>query len=71
MEPVGEWSPLAIWPQLAGGGVVGAGTTDVSADDLARVWAAVDASTSANTKAAYRSDWARFERWTAKPRDVE
>ncbi len=28
-----------------------------------RVWAAVDASTSSATKAAYRSDWARFERW--------
>jgi len=30
---------------------------------LDRVWAAVDASTSAATKAAYRSDWARFQRW--------
>ena len=29
------------------------------------MWAAVDASTSANTKAAYRSDWARFESWAA------
>ena len=34
---------------------------DVDAVD--RVWAAVEASTSASTKAAYRSDWARFERW--------
>ncbi|QNK79470.1 site-specific integrase [Nakamurella sp. PAMC28650] len=32
--------------------------------DLGRVWAAVDASTSANTKAAYRSDWGRFQRWS-------
>jgi len=31
---------------------------------LDRVWAAVDASTSVATKAAYRSDWARFESWT-------
>jgi len=33
---------------------------------LERVWAAVEASTSVNTKAAYRSDWAdwaRFEGW--------
>jgi len=30
---------------------------------LDRVWAAVGASTAAATKAAYRSDWARFERW--------
>jgi len=30
---------------------------------LERVWAAVQASTSVNTKAAYRSDWARFEGW--------
>jgi len=31
--------------------------------DLDRVWAAVDASTADNTKAAYRSDWGRFHRW--------
>ena len=35
----------------------------LSAQVLGRVWAAVDASTSANTKAAYRSDWARFQAW--------
>lgn len=31
---------------------------------LAEVLAAVDASTAANTKKAYRSDWARFTAWT-------
>ena len=30
---------------------------------LADVLAAVDASTAANTKAAYRSDWSRFTLW--------
>ena len=38
---------------------------DLSVEALDRVWVAVDASTSPNTKAAYRSDWARFERWAA------
>ena len=37
--------------------------SELSPADLDRVWAAVDASTSANTKAAYRSDWGRFQRW--------
>jgi len=32
---------------------------------LERVWAAVQASTSVNTKAAYRSDWARFTGWAS------
>jgi len=36
---------------------------DVEAVD--RVWAAVEGSTSAATKAAYRSDWARFSAWAA------
>ena len=35
----------------------------LDADTVRRVWAAVEASTSAATKAAYRSDWARFQRW--------
>ncbi|GGM16124.1 tyrosine-type recombinase/integrase [Nakamurella endophytica] len=35
----------------------------LDAEALARVWAAVEASTAPATKAAYRSDWARFERW--------
>ena len=35
----------------------------LDADTVRRVWAAVDASTSPSTKAAYRSDWGRFERW--------
>lgn len=38
----------------------------LSDEDRARVWTAVDASTSSNTKAAYRSDWARFTRWAAE-----
>ena len=29
-------------------------------------WAAVDASTAPATKAAYRSDWARFTAWTTE-----
>ncbi len=33
---------------------------------LADVWAAVDASTAANTKKAYRSDWARFTTWASE-----
>ena len=36
---------------------------DLPVEALDRVWAAVDASTSPATKAAYRSDWGRFERW--------
>jgi len=47
---------------MPGAGVAVPGTP-LSAEDLDRVWAAVDASTSANTKAAYRSDWARFHSW--------
>ncbi|GGM16208.1 tyrosine-type recombinase/integrase [Nakamurella endophytica] len=35
----------------------------LSGDAAARVWEAVDRSTASATKAAYRSDWARFERW--------
>jgi len=35
----------------------------LSEEVLSWVWAAVDASTAANTKAAYRSDWARFTAW--------
>jgi len=35
----------------------------LSEEVLSGVWAAVDASTAANTKAAYRSDWARFTTW--------
>jgi len=64
MEPVGEWPTLVEAHPSVDAEVVQADLADLSAADLARVWAAVDASTSANTKAAYRSDWARFERWT-------
>ena len=67
MEPVGEWTPVLAVPPAADTAIlVEADHADLSADDLARVWAAVDASTSANTKAAYRSDWARFQRWTVE-----
>lgn len=38
----------------------------LSEEDRARVWSAVDASTAGNTKAAYRSDWARFTRWAGE-----
>ncbi len=38
---------------------------DLDADTVRRVWVAVEASTSVNTKAAYRSDWARFTGWAA------
>ena len=64
MEPVEEWPTLVEAQPSVDAEVLGADHADLSAADLARVWAAVDASTSANTKAAYRSDWARFERWT-------
>jgi len=39
------------------------GAPGLPVDAVDRVWAAVEGSTSAATKAAYRSDWARFERW--------
>ena len=42
---------------------VGAPDHGLDADTVRRVWAAVEASTSAATKVAYRSDWGRFERW--------
>ena len=38
---------------------------DLPVEALDRVWAAVDASMSAATKSAYRSDWARFSAWAA------
>jgi len=77
MEPVGERSALAVTPTApaltaAQPGVTAPGgpghglpvdAVDLDPDTVRRVWAAVDASTSSATKAAYRSDWARFERW--------
>ncbi len=39
------------------------GTPVLSEQAMADVLAAVDASTASNTKAAYRSDWARFTGW--------
>ncbi len=72
MEPVGERlggattssSPALTAAQLADAAVGDSGH-ELDADAVRRVWAAVDASTSAATKAAYRSDWSRFERWAA------
>jgi len=47
-------------------GAAGSGGSQLPEQALADVLAAVDASTAANTKAAYRSDWARFAAWTAE-----
>ncbi len=70
MEPVGERPALTGVPTrlaITSGrpAVTAPGDPghDLDVEALDRVWAAVDASTSPATKAAYRSDWARFERW--------
>ena len=47
----------------ATGGAAGPQVPVLSEEALAGVWAAVDASTAAATKTAYRSDWARFTAW--------
>ncbi len=70
MEAVGEQRALAhasallvvpaLEPDLQTPGDSGHG---LPIEALDRVWAAVDASTAAATKAAYRSDWARFDGW--------
>jgi len=80
MEPVGERPALTAMPtRLAitsgrpavtapgdpGHGLPVGVPDDLDADTVRRVWAAVDASTSLATKAAYRSDWARFSAWAA------
>jgi len=79
MEAVGEWlapadasSPLAVpvpEPAALTVGDPGHGlpvdAVDLDAETVRRVWAAVEGSTSAATKAAYRSDWARFSAWAA------
>ncbi|HEY4991568.1 MAG TPA: hypothetical protein VII33_05730, partial [Nakamurella sp.] len=44
----------------------GAAGPQVPEEALSGVWAAVDASTAANTKKAYRSDWARFTTWAGE-----
>ena len=72
MEAVGERSAMPVVasspadvvlePTLAAAPDLGHG---LDADAVDRVWAAVEGSTSAATKAAYRSDWGRFERWCA------
>jgi len=72
VEPVGERPALTAMPTrlaitsgrpaVAAPGDSGHG---LDVESLDRVWAAVEGSTSAATKAAYRSDWARFERWAA------
>ncbi len=60
---------LTALPAPDGGTGAGHGSPvealDSPVEALERVWAAVEASTSVNTKAAYRSDWARFQGWAA------
>ena len=79
MEPVGErlaltaapvrLALLAADPAVATAGDPGHGLPvdavdrGLDVETVRRVWAAVDASTSSATKAAYRSDWARFSAW--------
>ncbi len=72
MEAVGERlaltaapTPLAITPAQPAVAAPGDPGHGLDVEALDRVWAAVDASTSSATKAAYRSDWARFQRWAA------
>ncbi len=80
MEAMGEWlapadasSPLGVHvlePNLSTVGDPGHGLPvgapdDLDAETIHRVWAAVEGSTSSATKAAYRSDWARFSAWAA------
>ena len=55
--------PAATTPVDPGHSLPVGDPDDLDADTVRRVWAAVDASTSLATKAAYRSDWGRFERW--------
>ena len=57
--------PAATTPADPGHDLPVGAPDDLDADTVRRVWAAVEASTSAATKAAYRSDWDRFERWAA------
>jgi hypothetical protein len=68
-EPVLPSERLTRLAELAASAVDGAvdtGAVVLSDRALADVLAAVDASTAANTKAAYRSDWARFTAWTTE-----
>ncbi len=72
VEPVGERPALTSAPTrlaITSGRPVVPAPGDpghgLPVEALDRVWAAVDASTSSATKAAYRSDWARFQRWAA------
>jgi len=58
-------SPLALPVLEADAPTVGDPGHDLDADTVRRVWAAVEGSTSSATKAAYRSDWARFSAWAA------
>jgi len=72
VEPVGERPALTAVPTrlaITSGrpAVIALGDPGhgLPVEALDRVWAAVDASTSSATKAAYRSDWGRFQRWAA------
>jgi len=65
---VAAHADLVALPAPTGGAGVGHGVPvealDLPVEALERVWAAVQASTSVNTK-AYRSDWARFTGWAS------
>lgn len=80
VEPVGEQPALTAAPTrlaITSGRPAGTAPGDpghglpvgaadaLDAETVRRVWAAVDASTSEATKAAYRSDWGRFSAWAA------
>ena len=73
---VAAHADLVALPAPAGGTGAGHGSPvealdlpvealDLPVEALERVWVAVAASTSVNTKAAYRSDWARFTGWAS------
>jgi len=82
MVPEAADDPVPVWPserstrlaKLAAGELKGSTHHEGAAEPpvqlsdqaMADVLAAVDASTAANTKVAYRSDWARFTAWTAE-----
>ena len=65
-DPESRWLPV-LPPHAAVDAPEPAATGDLShglpVDAVHRVWSAVEGSTSPSTKAAYRLDWARFERW--------
>ena len=64
LDRLAELAAAALELAQPGGGAA----PMLSEQALADVWAAVDASTATATKAAYRSDWARFTTWTTERR---